>query len=123
MSLYRDAIAVHLARRLGLLPVLPILLLFPVALGAQEPEVERGLSDTVGEVVDSLPADTVAVDTTEVRIEQAVADLERLDLLVDSIVALDNRTRTASRDERQLATVLGNQMIDEAQAIEDDLLR
>ncbi|MEJ2342190.1 MAG: mechanosensitive ion channel family protein [Gemmatimonadales bacterium] len=123
MILYRHAIAVRLARRLGLLPVLPILLLFPVALGAQEPEVERGLSDTVGEVVDSLPADTVAVDTTEVRIEQAVADLERLDLLVDSIVALDNRTRTASRDERQLANVLANQMIDEAQAIEDDLLR
>jgi hypothetical protein len=102
-----------------LLPVLPILLLFPITLSAQEAGES---SDTIEAVLDSLAADTVAVDTAQVQIEQAVAGLERLDLLVDSIMALDNRTRRASRDERQVAAVLGNQMIEEVQEIENDLL-
>ncbi|MHC4711349.1 MAG: hypothetical protein ACYTA3_13295, partial [Planctomycetota bacterium] len=86
--------------------MLPILLLFPIALSAQEAGES---SDSIEAVLDSLAADTVAVDTAQVQIEQAVAGLERLDLLVDSIMALDNRTRRASRDERQVAAVLGNQ--------------
>jgi hypothetical protein len=105
-----------------LLPVLPILLLFPATLGAQETGAGES-SDTVEAIVDSLAADTVAVDTVQVRIEQAVAGLERLDLLVDSIVSLDNRTRRASRDERQVANMLGNQLIDEVRTIQGDLLR
>jgi small conductance mechanosensitive channel len=114
--------AKHNGRSSGLrrlLPVLPILLLFPIALSAQEAGES---SDSIEAVLDSLAADTVAVDTAQVQIEQAVAGLERLDLLVDSIMALDNRTRRASRDERQVAAVLGNQMIEEVQGIENDLL-
>lgn len=122
MILDRHEVAVRPRRSLGLLPLLSILLLSPLSLAAQEPEAGGELSDTVGAIVDS-PATDLAADTTQIRIERAVAHLERLDLLVDSILALDDRTRTASRDERQLANVLGNQMIDEVQSIEDDLLR
>jgi len=102
-----------------LLPVLPILLFFPSALRAQEAEP----SDTIEALVDSLAADTVAVDTVQVQMEQAAEDLARLDLLVDSVVALDDRTRRASPDERQVANVVANQLIDEMQDIEADLLR
>jgi small conductance mechanosensitive channel len=105
-----------------LLPVLPILLLFPAALVSQETDAGEP-SDTVEAITDSLAADTVAVDTVQVRIEEAVAGLERLDLLVDSAVSLDHRTRDASRDERQVANLLGNQLVDEVRTIQDDLLR
>ncbi len=126
MILDRYDVATHLLRRLRRLPalsVLPILLFFPIALGAQEADEAGETSDTIGVLVDSLAVDTVAVDTAQVRIDQAVADLERLDLLVDSIVSLDDRTREASPDERQVAHVLGNQLIDEMQDLETHLLR
>jgi len=131
MILDRYDVATHLLRRLRRLPalsVLPILLSFPLALGAQETDAAGEPSDTLEALadslaVDSLAADTVAVDTAQVQLDQAVADLEQLDLVVDSIVALDDRTREASPDERQVANVLGNQLIDEMRAIEEDLLR
>ncbi len=106
---------------LPVLSVLTLLLLFPTALGAQEPDAAGGPSDTV-EALDSLAADTVAAGTAQVQLEQAVAGLARLDLLVDSIVALDDRTREASRDERQVAGVLATQLLDEMQDLEADLL-
>lgn len=124
MILNRYLVAVRTLRRLRLLPVLtvlPILLSFPLALGAQEADAAVGASDTVEAVLDSLAADTTAVEPAQVQLEQAVAGLARLDLLVDSIVAL--RTREASSDERQVAGMQANQLIDEIQDIEDDLLR
>jgi small conductance mechanosensitive channel len=120
MILDRYDAASRLPKRLRrLLPVLPILLFFPIALDAQETDAA---GDTAEAVVDSLAADTVAVDTAQVQIAQAVADLERLDLLVDSLVSLD-KLRSASPEERQIGNVLGNQLIDEINATEDELLR
>jgi small conductance mechanosensitive channel len=103
-----------------LLPVLPLVFL-PAALVSQEPDAGE-TSDSAEVVVDSLAADTVAVDTVQVRIEQAVADLERMDLLVDSIISLDDRTREGTDEERQIANVIGNQLVEEINDIEDDLL-
>jgi small conductance mechanosensitive channel len=124
MILNRYDVASRLLKRLRrLLPVLPILLFFPMPTGAQEADASGESSDTVEAVVDSLTADTAAVDTAQVQIEEAVAGLARLDLLVDSLVALENRTRRGSRDERQVATVMASQLIDELHDIEADLVR
>jgi len=123
MILNRYDVASHLLKRLRRILPVPVLLFFPMALGAQEADEAGQGSDTIEAILDSLAADTVAVDTAQVQIEEAVANLARLDLLVDSIVALENRTRRASGDERQVATVVANQLIDEVHDIEADLVR
>lgn len=114
--------------RLGTLAVALLVLLLdaagldPAILVAQEADATAAPVDSAEFAPDMRAADTVPVDTAQARIDQAEAFLTRMDLLVDSIIALDSWARGASREERQIAIVLGNQLIDEIRTAQDDLL-
>ena len=67
-------------------------------------------------------ADTAQVDTVQGKLDLARESITQLYALVDSIIAVDRRSRGASRDERQVARVMADQMIEQIQEIESDLL-
>lgn len=104
-------------RRARLLAALAALVLTGSA-RAQEAEQEAPAEGDTAAAV----ADTAAADTVQVSLDRARADVAELYALVDSIVAIGRRAEGASRDERQVARVRADQLIERVQEIEAELV-